>query len=441
MVEPGAAGQALPGPDPGLPQETATAVRGGISGLLRQRTWQRWTLSSFLARLPISMSLFGLVLAGQAATGSLATGAKLAGVTTLCAGLFGPLRGRLLDRGELRRALQRSCFVASGLLGAFAVSVTLKVHVVILYALCVGLGYSVSGVWGGFRALLVVAVTPDRLRRAHFVESLMVEVSYGAGPLLVTALAELGGAVAVLAGMATVAFVAGVSMIGVVRLHPRPAVRTHLLRRRKDIRVLVALAFCLGLGFGTFETNVPQRMPQYGLSADLAGVFLLLLAIGSMIGGTYVSLRPIRRQRTARKASALFGVFALLMLPSTLAPVAGVYAGCLLFASLMLVPITGLGSSELEARIGETQRAEAFSSFLAATMIGGGLGGVLNGVLVEPLGAWNIPYVTIGLFSILAVVLAIAARQTDGNPHSAVLVIDAPLGSAMPAGCDATDRP
>src|SRR5215469_3633125 len=98
-------------------------VRDGIAGLVTQRTWQRWTLSSFLARLPISMSLLGLVLAGQAATGSLATGARLAGFTTLCAGLFGPLRGRLLDRGELRAALQRSCFVYCGLLTVFAICV------------------------------------------------------------------------------------------------------------------------------------------------------------------------------------------------------------------------------------------------------------------------------------------------------------------------------
>ena len=147
----------------------------------------------------------------------------------------------------------------------------------------------------------------------------------------------------------------------------------------------MGLAFCVGLGFGTFESNVPQRMPQYGLSADLGGLFLLLLAIGSMAGGTYVSLRPIRRRRTARKASVLFAVFALLMLPSILAPTALVYGGCLLFASLMLVPINGLGTSELEARIGEKQRAEAFSCYQAATMIGGGLGSVINGILVEPL--------------------------------------------------------
>lgn len=390
-----------------------TIVSDRIGELVAERAWQRWTISSFLARLPISMSLLGLVLAGQAATGSLATGARLAGFTTFCAGLAGPMRGRLMDRGELRAGLQRSCFCYSGIMAAFAVCVAFKTNVLLLYALCAGLAYTISGVWGGFRALLVAAVSPERIRRAHFVESLMVEVSYGVGPLLVTGLALLGGPIAVLAGMATVSFLAGISLFGVVRLHPRSAVYTHVLRRRSDIRVLVALAFLLGLGFGTFESNVTQRMPQYGLSANIGGFFLLLLSIGSMTGGICVSLRPIRRHRTALKASVLFACFAVLMLPSALAPSAGAYAVCLLFASLMLVPLNGLGSSELEARIGETQRAEAFSSYMAATMMGGGVGGVINGVLVVPLGAWNIPFVTIGLFSAAAVALGLFTRRLE----------------------------
>jgi MFS family permease len=401
-----------------MSQGAGTAEYRGIGGLLTSRAWQRWTLSSFLARLPISMALLGLVLAGQAETGSLATGAKLAGVTTFCAGLAGPMRGRLLDRGELRGGLQHNCFLTCGLFAAFALCVSIKVPVIILYALCAGLGYSFSGIQGGFRALLVVAIESGHLRRAHFVESFMVEASWGVGPLLATVLAALGGAVAVLIAIAAVAFLGGISLIGVVTSRPRPRVRTHLLRHRQDVRVMVGLAFCLGLGFGTFESNVPQRMPQYGLPADLGGLFLLLLAIGSMAGGTYVSLRPIRRRRTARKASGLFAVFALLMLPSILAPSALVYGGCLLFASLMLVPINGLGTSELEARIGEKQRAEAFSCYQAATMIGGGLGSVINGILVGPLGAWNIPYLTVGLFSMLAVGLAIAARYGSYRPGS-----------------------
>jgi len=335
----------------------------------------------------------------------------------------------LLDRGELRAGLQRSCFVYCVLLTLFAICVHFKVAVFVLYALCAAIAYSICVIWGGFRALLVAAVRPERLRRAHFVESLMVEVSYGAGPLLATGLAVLGGAIAVLIGMALIALLAGISLFGVVRLCPQPTARTHILRHRRDLRVLVALAFSLGLGFGAFESNVTQRMPQYGLSPNVGGLFLLLLAIGSMAGGIFVSLRPIRRHRTALKASALFAGFAALLVPSALAPTAYTYAACLLFASLMLVPISGLGSAELEARIGQVQRAEAFSSYLAATMIGVGLGGVLNGVLVLPLGAQNIPYLTVGIFTLVAVILGASALRQDRVSRNGI-----PSGMRSPRG-------
>jgi len=409
------------------PHGAVTAEYQGIGGLLSQRTWQRWTLSSFLARLPITMALFGLVLAGHAETGSLATGALLAGVTTFCAGLAGPLRGRLLDRGELRRGLQRNCFLTSGLFAAVAVCVALRVQIIVLYGLCVCLGYAFSGIYGGFRALLIVAVKPDRLRRAHFVESLMVEASWGIGPLIATILAELGGAVAVLAGIAAISLLAGISLIGVVQSDPRPRSCTNILRQRLDIRVLVGLAFCQGLGFGTFESNVLQRMPGYGLSPNLGGLFLLLLSIGSVIGGTYVSLRPIRRSRTAQKGSVLFAVFAVLMLPSILAPSPVAYGGCLLFASLMLVPLNGLGMSEIEARVGAEQRAEAFSSYQAATMIGSGIGTVLNGVLIGPIGAPHIPYLSVALFLMLAAGLGIAARQRRRRAGPVTPAAEVPL--------------
>ena len=76
----------LPGRSVTGHHDAVTAEYQGLGGLLSERTWQRWTLSSFLARLPITMALLGLVLAGHAETGSLAAGARLAGVTTFCAG-------------------------------------------------------------------------------------------------------------------------------------------------------------------------------------------------------------------------------------------------------------------------------------------------------------------------------------------------------------------
>ena len=172
-------------------------------------------------------------------------------------------------------------------------------------------------------------------------------------------------------------------------------------------------------------------MPGYGLSPNLGGLFLLLLSIGSVIGGTYVSLRPIRRSRTAQKGSVLFAVFAVLMLPSILAPSPVAYGGCLLFASLMLVPLNGLGMSEIEARVGAEQRAEAFSSYQAATMIGRGQfasAATTNvTVLIGPIGAPHIPYLSVALFLMLAAGLGIAARQRRRRAGPVTPAAEVPL--------------
>jgi MFS family permease len=104
------------------------------------------------------------------------------------------------------------------------------------------------------------------------------------------------------------------------------------------------------------------------------------------------------------------------------------------------VPINGLGTSELEARIGEKQRAEAFSCYQAATMIGGGLGAVINGILVGLIGAWNIPYLSVGLFSMLAAGLAIAAHhggRQSGSPWAAEdLVVSSVAADCGAASCE-----
>ena len=55
--------------DPGRNQRRSAADHTSIGELLRDRAWRRWTLSSFLARLPITMALIGLVVAGEASTG------------------------------------------------------------------------------------------------------------------------------------------------------------------------------------------------------------------------------------------------------------------------------------------------------------------------------------------------------------------------------------
>ena len=74
-------------------------------------------------------------------------------------------------------------------------------------------------------------------------------------------------------------------------------------------------------------------------------------------------------------------------------------AVCLLFASLMFVPLIGLGAAELEGRVRPGQRAEAFSWLRAAQLVGGGLGIMLNGFLIDHVEAFIVPLLAAALYA------------------------------------------
>jgi predicted MFS family arabinose efflux permease len=84
------------------------------------------------------------------------------------------------------------------------------------------------------------------------------------------------------------------------------------------------------------------------------------------------------------------------------------FAITLLFASVALVPLNGLGAAELEHRMRPGQRAEAFSWFIAATMMGGGIGSALSGTLAREIDPKIVPVVSACTFAACGVGLLVA---------------------------------
>jgi MFS family permease len=365
------------------------------------------------------MALLAFQLAGIYALGSIADGVKLAGIVSFTAGLMGPLRGNWLDRREMRRGLQISCIFAALLMVGFAVAVALRGSFWTLLVLALGMGFAVAGVWGGFRALLLGAVPSDLLRRAHFAASLMTEIGYGVGPLLVTAVVVVGGVVVVLATMSIVFIAAAIALNWVVPLAATRSRREKTQLPSRPIIFICAIGGLLSFGFGIVESSVPSRMAQYGLNANLGGLFLAVLAVGSVIGGAVVSIVPISSKRPPIIASALFGLFALLIIPSSLAPNGWTFGICLLFVSLMLVPLSGLGVAEIEMRVGAGGRGRIFALYLGAVQVGGGLGVVVSGVLLSWLRPSHIPIVTSSLYVVLAIILVVIGLREGARVSAA----------------------
>jgi MFS family permease len=364
--------------------------RGGLSELRRlagQPLWWRWTAASFLGRLPLTMALLALVLAGEHATGSLAVGALLAGTGTLAAALAAPLRGRRLDRRELRGGLRRACVATGAANLALAGAVVFGAPLPVLFVLAAVHGVAVAAVSGGFRALLVAVVPGSDLARANTVEAVLIEVGFIAGPALAGVVALVGGAPSVLVVMGAVALGAALLAGGLPALDPPAVAPTGAPWRIPAAAAVYGIALALGLAVGMFEAVLPSRADELGRAAAEAGPLLALTAVGSAIGGVLASMLRDPRGHLVRRAVVLLAAFGVLLVPLGLVGSVGALAVALLACGVPVAPLNALGAWRLQEAVPRGRQGEGFAVYVAAILLGAGLGQTLAGALLPVVGA------------------------------------------------------
>lgn len=383
----------------------------GLAQLVRVPAWRRWTLASFLARLPATMTLLALVLAGERVTGSVAVGAQLAGVATGAGGLAALLRGRRLDRGELRGGLQRACVLLAAVLAAEAVAVALRAPVGLLFALALVHGLASAGILGGFRALLP-AVTPPELRdRANALDAVLIEVAFVSGPALAGVLALATGPAGVLGLMAAAAGASALVSAALPRYETASSTGLASPVSIPAARAVYLVALAVGFTFGMFEAAVPARLPPLGLPVSWAGPMLALIAAGSAVGGLVATARAAPADHV-RRAAALLAALGLLIVPLALLgdPVA---LGIALFAAgLPIAPLNALGARVLSQRVPPGRQAEGFAGFSASILIGAGLGQGTAGRLLDLIGPAHLLEVAAAVPVLLALVLVTRRTHT-----------------------------
>ena len=389
-------------------------TRTGMSDLLSQTAWRRWTVASLLSRLPISMGLLAFVLAGQQSLDSAAQGSVLAGLLGFVAGLLGPWAGRRLDRTEVRRALQRRLLGAAIMMCAFATLVHFRAGFAALAVTVVVMGAFLAGMMAGFRSLLLVVVESATRRHSHFVESMMVEFGYAIGPLIVSGVYLVTNLETVLYVMAGVFVLSAYLMRRIPEMFVEQVVKPERGSgvTRSTLRI-AALGFAVSLTFSLTEGSVSLRMPSIGLETSASGPFLLLLGLGSCIGGLYVSFRPITVGPKRLTAGVLLLAFALTLQPLAWASSPLWLGASLLIASLPLVPLTGLLSSLIEVHAGPNNRGTLFAVFVTASMVGAGTGVSLAGIISTTLSPTAPALVSSAAFAMLglAVLTQVAWRS------------------------------
>lgn len=339
-----------------------------------------------MARLPNAMRSVGCILMVSALTGSFALAGAVAASLTLSQAVVAPAIGRLVNRRGQASVIWFTLMI--NVLGTVGLVLLAGCQAPLwtLFPASVLAGVSVlpMGSLARSRWSSVAAGSPD-LSSAYALESVLDEVSYVAGPILVTALVMGVSPVAGLLG-ALALYVAGGAGLAVQR-RTEPA--THADNTHNDngtirsLGLFILLFTCLvtGVFFGSFDVALIAFTKEHGAIGSV-GVLLASLAVGSLCAGVAFGavtwqVRPERRLLFATLGLAV-GATGLVFADSV-----PVVAALAVVAGLAVSPIFISASSLVQVMVPGRSLTEGFAWLSSSVMLGVALGSAAGGGLVD----------------------------------------------------------
>lgn len=338
--------------------------------------------ASMIARLPIGMTAFGLILALRGAGRSYALTGIVTGAFALGVGIAQPVLGRMIDRLGLRRVLLPLALAFPALLVALSLSGSEGGSPYLLAPLALVTGMTLPPVGAAMRALWPALVAAPNLRAsAYSLEAILQEVSFIVGPPLVAALAGLLSprvalfVVALLGGGGAALF----SLLAVRATAPP----NHLRARALDsigARVVLVLSLLLGGSFGAEEVAMPAFAEHHG-ARPLAGLLLAMLAAGSLLGGVLFATGTTQATGVRRLARGL-ALCGLALAPLFAANSLLAMALLMLLAGLPIAPTFAAQYVLLDALAVPGAATETFAWNTTAIFAGAALGNAAGGALI-----------------------------------------------------------
>lgn len=355
--------------------------------LLRRDDMRQLLAASLIGRLPIGIAGLAILLLVQTTSGSFA----YAGAATACyvggLALMAPLLGRLIDRVGPRMPLLVCGLVFPTAMLALITAVLLEAPNWATFATAALAG-------AGFPPITVCMRTYFRQRlaeeallsTAYSLESVMIELIFILGPLLVAVLVAAANA------SLAVAFAALCGLLGTMLFRRAPALAAWRIEQRKagsvlgpladrGFAALVAIVLCFSTAFGLMEVAVAAYASEKG-NAALAGLLLALMSAGSAIGGLAYGSRQWHAALERQFALALALMAAGLGLLA-LEWNAWVFALLAVLAGIVMAPALII-QSMLVAKTARPEHAtEGFTWTTSALLSGVGIGLAAGGVLLE----------------------------------------------------------
>lgn len=384
-------------------------------------------VASLLGRFALSTTGLALLLTVQRTTGSYAAAGTVAAAYAVAFAGFAPARARSADRRGPRGVLLVCAVVHPLVLVAAVLLARAEAPVAALVAAAVVAGGTVPPVGGVMRALWgTLAARDDRvdLTSAYSLESVVVELCFVGGPLLVAALAATAGPewAVLAAGVLVLAGGLGLAASPALRLVvPHPDARKGMAGPLTSpaVRSLLVTVACVGAGFGAADVAVVAFADVQGGRPSTGAVLLALGSVGSIVGG--LAYGAVHSQVAAeRQLPVLVAAFALASALPVLATGNAVMGVLMLGWGTTIAPYSTCNSVLLgrAAPVGTVTEAFAWSG--SAIFGGAALGNVAGGFVVERLGAREalaLPALTalVGLVVTLATRRALDASPADGR--------------------------
>jgi MFS family permease len=378
--------------------------------------------ASIVGRLSLGMTSLALLLLVRDTSGSYAVAGLVSGAYALSFGVLGPALARLADRTGPVPALRITALLHPALLVAVVAAATSELPLPVLLLPTVAAGATVPPLGPVMRALWADALRGPALATAYSLESVVVELCFVLGPLLVASLTLLLDPAAPVLASGALAGVGGLwlsvtSRVGEVRPHDvRHGSRFGPLSS-PAVRALLLTVAGVGATFGAVEVAVPAFVEEQGARASSAGVLLAVWSAGSIVGGLVyggLSLRtPHRSQLPVLVTALTVGTALPLLATSTVA------LGVALFAfGLTIAPFSACNSVLLGRAAPAGTVTEAFAWNTSMIFGGAALASGVSGVLVERSGSAAALAVTAGA-GLLALGASAAAWWRSREPVAA----------------------
>jgi MFS family permease len=349
-----------------------------------------FVLAGFVARLSISMRALGSVLMVSQLTGSYGLAGAVAAAALLAEAVAAPRLGRAVDRYGQRRVLLLSLAVHSAGTLALVISAQVSAPTWTLLATAALSGAAALPVGSLVRARWSVLVGRlPALEAAFALESILDELIFVLGPVLVTALALGVAPGAGLLGALLLTVTGSLALALQRRTEPAPAgvrARSHAAAISvPGLRVLVATFVAAGAIFGALDVAMVAFAGQVG-APGAAGMLLSLVAAGSLLAGLTYGTRswrwPLDRRFVASVVVLWAGTLPLVFAPSVvlMAPVAAL-------AGVAIAPTLIAGFTLVQKLVPAGALTEGLNWAITALGVGAAVGAWTAGLIADSVGA------------------------------------------------------